>query len=248
LTTLIIRYYLEIGSIVSRQFVSALAPFAPDEKSKAEMAKLGSDKAYFSETVTKNYLNMAQLLELVGGGKEWKDVPLPIYIEGLHKLRPRYYSISSSSLVQRDKISITVVAESLKFSSRVEAWKGVATNYLLAIKKKQAGEPDSGDVAYDIVGPRKKYDNIRVPLHIRQSSFKLPSDPTKPIIMIGPGLGVAPFRGFCQERAAHAKSGQQVGKTVLFYGCRSRDQDFVYARLSNKSVSQSSVELNLSTD
>ena len=46
--------------------------------------------------------------------------------------------------------------------------------------------------------------------------------------MIGPGTGVAPFRGFVQERAAMAARGDAVGPTVLFFGCRKSTEDFLY--------------------
>lgn len=227
-----IRFHMEIGAAVSRQLVSGLAQFAPNEEIKAEMTKLGSDKDYFKEKVTNRHLNLAQLLEIEGKGQAWTKIPFSFLIEGLVKIQPRYYSISSSSLVQKDKISITAVVESIEKPGNPHVLKGVTTNYLLALKQKQHGDPspDPHGLNYAITGPRNKYDGIHVPIHVRHSNFKLPSDPSKPIIMVGPGTGVAPFRGFVQERAAQAKAGQNVGKTVLFFGCRKRSEDFLYEK------------------
>ncbi|KAF2492199.1 hypothetical protein BU16DRAFT_514956 [Lophium mytilinum] len=225
-----IRYHMEICAPVSRQFVSTISAFAPTEDVKAEMAKLGGDKDYFHEKVIDRSLNIAQLLETLSNGQAWDKVPFSLMIEGLIKIQPRFYSISSSSLVQKDKISITAVVESSAKPNSPHILKGVTTNYLLALKQKQHGaaEPDPHGLNYALTGPRNKYDGIHVPVHVRHSNFKLPSDPTKPIIMVGPGTGVAPFRAFVQERASQARAGQAVGKTVLFFGCRRKEEDFLY--------------------
>merc|ERR1711939_325688 len=224
------RYHMEICAPVSRQFVSQLAQFSPTDSIKAEMVKIGNDKALFSEKVAEKNYNIAQFLHYMSAGQKWDKIPFSIFIESLHKIQPRYYSISSSSLVQKNKISITAVVESVEKPGAPHVVKGVTTNYLLALKQKQHGDPtpDPHGLNYAITGPRNKYDGIHVPVHVRHSNFKLPSDPAKPIIMVGPGTGVAPFRGFVQERAQLAKNGESVGKTLLFFGCRKRSEDWLY--------------------
>lgn len=228
-----LRYHMEISGPVSRQFVDTLAAFAPDEASKEEMKKLGSDKEYFQKQISSKYMSIAQVLESVKPNTAWSNIPFSLIIESFNKMQPRYYSISSSSAVQPKKISITAVVESVPVPGAKHIVKGVTTNYLLALKQKQHGDPnpDPHGLTYEISGPRNKYDGFHVPVHVRHSNFKLPSNPTKPIVMIGPGTGVAPFRGFVQERAAAAEKGEEVGKSLLFFGCRKSTEDFIYRDL-----------------
>lgn len=112
--------------------------------------------------------------------------------------------------------------------------------------------------SYLIEGPRGAYKQDTVyksPIHVRRSTFRLPANPKSPVIMVGPGTvsdfsnqhstlltlfdmqGVAPFRGFVQERVALArrsieKNGPDAlaewGRISLFYGCRRSDEDFLY--------------------
>lgn len=68
----------------------------------------------------------------------------------------------------------------------------------------------------------------RVPIYVRRSQFRLPNRVQTPVIMIGPGTGLAPFRGFIQERNWHKEQGKPVGETHLYFGCRNKDKDFIY--------------------
>ncbi|KAL2793816.1 hypothetical protein BJX66DRAFT_351578 [Aspergillus keveii] len=226
----ILRSYLEIGARVSRDLILLLGQFSPDEASKTLMTRLGTDKEYFSKTVQEQFLNIAQVLELAAPGKVWSDIPFSAYIQRLLRLQPRYYSISSSSLAQPNRVSITAVVESRYFALRDAHWKGVSTNYLLAVTQHHRQEEQNA-VRYTLDTLRAQEvvsAAPRVPVHLQASKFRLPADPATPIVMVGPGTGVAPFRAFVQERAVQARAGVSVGRTLLFYGCRTREEDFIY--------------------
>jgi len=65
---------------------------------------------------------------------------------------------------------------------------------------------------------------------VRKSAVRLPHRTTTPVIMIGPGTGFAPFRGFIQDRAHHKEQGKEIGPMVLYFGCRRSDQDYIYCK------------------
>jgi cytochrome P450/NADPH-cytochrome P450 reductase len=81
------------------------------------------------------------------------------------------------------------------------------------------------------------------PVGVRSSAaaFHLPADPSVPVVMFAAGSGIAPMRGFIQERAIQVASGRQVGKTILFYGCRSPEEDYLYANDDLKEWTDSGV-------
>lgn len=93
--------------------------------------------------------------------------------------------------------------------------KGVATTFL-AQKHPQDGERLP-----------------RVPIFIRKSQFRLPTKHETPVIMIGPGTGLAPFRGFVQERHLTRQENKNVGDTILYFGCRKRSEDYIYEEVSS---------------
>lgn len=77
----------------------------------------------------------------------------------------------------------------------------------------------------------------RVPIFVRKSTFHLPlRAKDRPVMMIGPGTGVAPFIGFIRRRQAWQKKNFELGPAVLFFGCRTMEEDHIYKQLSEEAV------------
>ena len=120
----------------------------------------------------------------------------------LRKLQPRLYSISSSPKAHPGEVHLTVAA--VRYEAHERAKKGVASCWL---------------------ADRVAIGETPVPVFMQTShGFRLPADPGKPIIMVGPGTGIAPFRAFLEERLATGSA----GKNWLFYGDQCRATDFLY--------------------
>ena len=84
-----------------------------------------------------------------------------------------------------------------------------------------------------------------LPVFVRPSKFHLPlKDKKKPLILIGPGTGVAPLVGFCQRRVAWQSRGAELGRCLLYYGCR-RDSDFIEKAFLNDCAAKGIVELDV---
>jgi sulfite reductase (NADPH) flavoprotein alpha-component len=123
------------------------------------------------------------------------------FIEALDPLQPRLYSIASSPKVDRKRLALTVDTVRYQIDSRARL--GVASTFL-------ADRIKPGD-------PLKVYVQ-------KAHAFALPADPAVPIIMIGPGTGVAPFRAFLHERMAT----KAPGRNWLFFGHQRSNYDFFY--------------------
>jgi NADPH-ferrihemoprotein reductase len=194
-------------------------------------------------------------------GRVWR-IPFDRLVSLVPRLQPRYYSISSSPKLYPNSVHVTVVV--LKYQAGLKGEEvtptnakfiyGTASNYLLNLRLEQGlqhpqrqlrAQPDLGNHVpapkYKLGGPRDAYlaqGVLRVPIHVRSSNFRLPANVKLPVIMVGPGTGVAPFRGFLQERVALAQEAKKIygpdalrdwGEVVLFYGCRSPSSDYLYS-------------------
>lgn len=263
----VLRHYIDISAVAGRQILGNLAKFAPTPDAEKFLRELSADKELYAKLVTNGCLKLAEVLQLAAGNDvtarptpenttKW-NIPFDMIVSNIPRLQPRYYSISSSPKLHPSSIHITAVVlkyESIENPNVKTRWiYGVGSNFLLNLKQAVNGESaplmaEPGKEApasiaapiYAIAGPRGAYREetiYKVPVHVRRSTFRLPTNPRSPIIMVGPGTGVAPFRGFVQERLVLArrtieKTGREGlaewGRMSLYYGCRKSTQDFLY--------------------
>jgi len=231
-----LTYYLDINTALKIRQFEIISGYTENSQEKDYYNNIIDDFKNSSIDMEKYHKTLPQLL------KECPETKIPIEVvlgDLLPKITPRYYSISSSPNTNPNSLSVTAIlvryplftvsSSDLKLNKMVYR-EGLCTGYLNTIYKNSQNENVMdqmiNELNYDIntLHPPK----LMLPISIRESSFKLPKDSTLPIIMIGPGTGIAPFRGFIQERMWQAKQGKNVGKTILFYGCRNRNQDYLY--------------------
>ncbi|HET9518406.1 MAG TPA: bifunctional nitrate reductase/sulfite reductase flavoprotein subunit alpha [Actinoplanes sp.] len=124
------------------------------------------------------------------------------WVEVLKRLQPRLFSISSTPVTEGDRVSLTVSV--VRFDNHQgHTRKGVCSTYL--------ADAELG---------------TEVPIYVQRAPhFRLPTDPATPVIMVGPGTGIAPFIGFLQQR--HALG--ETGRNWLFFGEQRSETDFYYA-------------------
>ena len=121
------------------------------------------------------------------------------FIDTLAKLQPRLYSIASSLKAHPNQVHFTI--DVVRYSSRGRTRGGVCSTFLA-----------------------ERADNVPVPVFPNTSKFRLPEDGNTPIIMVGPGTGIAPFRAYLQERQATGAK----GKNWLFFGSQKAACNYFY--------------------
>lgn len=217
-------------------FPQILAKYSADSAEELKnLQKLSTDRALFVEYVDTPQKTLAEVLH------EFPSIKLPPAValgEILPRNTLRYYSISSSSVKEPNIVSITAVvvryaiacprlAGAAKSRIPIVVRQGLMTSHLERLHRARVGGV-----------PRKKsvrqsrVPKFYIPMYIRTSSFKLPSDPTLPVVMVGPGTGAAPFRAFLWDRftaAVKAGGSSSIGPTVFVYGCRNPEIDYLYA-------------------
>ncbi|WP_026376837.1 assimilatory sulfite reductase (NADPH) flavoprotein subunit [Aestuariibacter salexigens] len=169
---------------------------------KAYQAASNSDKlAALMEDrkALREFLASRQIVDIIRAYPE--SISAQQLVDALRPITPRLYSIASAQAEVEDEVHLTVAM--VDFDVDGIARSGGASSFLG--KRLEEGAP------------------VRVYVE-NNDNFRLPSDPTTPVIMVGPGTGIAPFRAFMQQRDAE----QATGKNWLFFGNPHFTQDFLY--------------------
>lgn len=153
-----------------------------------------------NEEKVKAYVAGRDLLDLIRDFGPWTGTAQE-FTAILRKLSPRLYSIASSLAANPDEVHLTI--EAVRYDANGRERNGVCST--LVAERIQPGDT--------------------LPVYIQSNKhFKLPENPETPIIMVGPGTGVAPFRAFMQEREEIGL----IGKTWMFFGGQHFVTDFLY--------------------
>lgn len=194
----ILKHYVELGQPISRSQLKTLIEKTPCPPERMELEKWLQKEVYTKEVFEKRR-SLIDVLERIGSC----SINFDEFLSMLPAMQPRQYSISSSPVIDPTVCSLTVAVIDAPAWSGQGNYQGVASNYLASL--------NSGDTVW-------------IEITASKEAFHLPKDIHKPVIMVGAGSGIAPFRGFIQERA------EQIAaeKMLLFFGCDHPEVDFLY--------------------
>ncbi|PBK66502.1 bifunctional P-450/NADPH-P450 reductase [Armillaria solidipes] len=195
--------FVELSQPATKDDIVSLLDFARTDSTRRYLRDLN-----YTHTATSKRLSVLDILEQQGFDRI--DLPLVKFVRMLPSIRSRQYSISSSPLWNSHHISLTfsVLDSPPLCASKTRSFLGVASNYLANLH--------TGD-------------QVLVAVRHSAANSHLLSDTSRNLVMICAGSGFAPVRGFIQERAVQKRAGEDVGKMLLFVGCRSPDGDFLYS-------------------
>ncbi|KAH3889663.1 NADPH oxidoreductase A-like [Dreissena polymorpha] len=204
--SVILRRFFDLKSVK----VDLLEALLGHNKNEVELKKLDlllQDGVSKSNTQLHQYLEHREVADVLQDFSShqlpWKQI-----LANLKCLQPRYYSIASSS--KTDSNMVSIAAAVIRYTTLGKPRTGVTTTFLQ--DRCIVGDTCPVFVSHNI-------------------GFHLPADTRWPLILIGPGTGLAPFMAFIQERAmemSQMRPGQQFGEIRLYFGCQHREKDFLY--------------------
>ncbi|KPI95859.1 Methionine synthase reductase [Papilio xuthus] len=214
----VLTHCIDLRGVVKKLFLLALSRYTQDETEKKVLEYLCSKEGSISYTnyILNKNLCMLDLFEIFKTCKP----PVEVILEHLPRLLPRPYSIVNSSLINPNEIKICFSVMNIGYNRKglVTGWLESLINESLEDKMRNITITDKKETMMD------KKVSIYLRKNINQFSF--PDKISRPMILIGPGTGVAPYIGFLEEQM---KEEERDGHIIwLFFGCRYPDLDFIY--------------------
>ncbi|XP_078238763.1 NADPH-dependent diflavin oxidoreductase 1 isoform X3 [Pogona vitticeps] len=196
----LVSHYLDITCVPRRSFFELASHFSTNDLEREKLQEFSSAQGQ-EELAAYCYRPRRTTLEVLCDFPHTTcAIPCDYLLDLIPRIRPRAFSIASSMLVQPNRIEILVAVVRYK-TLLSKPRRGLCSTWLASL------EPQNGAA--------------RVPLWVKRGSLKFPADRLTPVLLIGPGTGVAPFRAAIQERVALGKGGN-----YLFFGCRQKEKDF----------------------
>ena len=196
--------YVDVSQPATRCNIETLMHHTSDSATRMCLKSIGGN--YFSSYITAKNTSVLDLLETYPA----IGLPFETYLAMLPSLRPRQYSISSSPLKDPGVCTITYsVLDAPSLANKSQRFLGVSTNYLASLRPG---------------------DRVLTTVQSSAPAFHMPPEPrmSAPIIMLCAGTGIAPFRGFVEERAVLMAQGKNVGPALLYVGYRDEKMDRLY--------------------
>ncbi|KAG8447371.1 hypothetical protein GDO86_014731 [Hymenochirus boettgeri] len=199
----LVESYLDICCVPRRSFFQLLSLFSPDELEREklkEFSSAGGQEELYSYC---NRPRRTTLEVLIDFPCTTSRLPANYLLELIPRIRPRAFSIASSMKAHPNIIQILVAV--VQYKTRLhEPRHGLCSTWLASLCP---------------------HDTERVPMWVKKGSMTFPCDTDSPIVMVGPGTGVAPFRSAIQERFSNEKTGN-----CLLFGCRGKSKDFYFEK------------------
>ncbi|MGQ0505003.1 MAG: cytochrome, partial [Myxococcaceae bacterium] len=191
--------HVELGSPATRRDLEVLAKHTACPPHQAQLLALKGE-AYEKEVLERR-VSVLDLLERFPACA----LPFAELLELLPTLKPRRYSIASSPHAGERRCVLTVAVVDAPAWSGQGRYRGIASTYLQNVKP--------GD---------------HVSVAVQPHAFRLPTDAKTPLILVAAGTGLAPFRGFIEERAKKLEAGETLAPALLFFGCDHPEVDYLY--------------------
>ncbi|CAG4935478.1 unnamed protein product [Parnassius apollo] len=224
----VLTHCVDIRAVVKKLFLLALSRYTKDEREKMVLEYLCSKEgspAYTTHILNKNLC----ILDLFAIFKTCKP-PIEVVLEHLPRLLPRPYSIVNSALANSNLLKICFSVMNIGNNR-----KGLVTGWLEQIIK----EPSLEDLITNINLKDDKVTLVhKVPIYLRKNinQFSFPEVCTSPLLLIGPGTGVAPYIGLLEQK--EYQGNKDLGMIWLFFGCRNPNLDFIYKKELENFVSK----------